>query len=135
MIKTEIKPEPLDFDFKNFFERFKEVYNTLKKDLGWEREFEEFIKDIKNLEEDINDCESSVLDYEYCVKLSMYYMYLKVKSACEFFLQGIDDLYHKMGKPEVWRMNKDELVDACEDYVKEKFKIAFKDVLEKGDNQ
>ena len=53
-----------------------------------------------------------------------------LKLACEFFLQGIDDLYHKMGKPEVWRMNKDELVDACEDYVKKKFKLVFKDVLD-----
>jgi len=125
-----MKPEPLDFDFKNFFERFKEVYNTLKKDLGWEREFEEFIKDIKNLEEDIDEIESSAFDYEYAVKLGMCYMYQKIKSACIYFLQGIDDLYHKMGKPEVWRMNKDELVDACEDYVKKKFKLVFKAMLD-----
>jgi len=57
-----------------------------------------------------------------------------IKSACEFFLQEIDDLYHKIGKPEVWRMNNDELVDACEDYVKEKFKLAFKDAFS-GDKE
>ena len=135
-----MNPEPLDFDFKNFFERFKEVYNTLKKDLGWEREFEEFIKDIKNLEEDINDCESSVLDYEYCVKLSMYYMYLKVKSACEFYLKYKNRAKKFITDFPEYAENIVLIVDVYTDgkrmvdYNEWLFKLAFKDVFE-GDEQ
>ena len=145
-----MNPEPLDFNFKNFFERFKEVYNTLKKDLGWERKFGEFIKDIKNLEEDIDDCESSVLDYEYCVKLGMYYMYLKVKSACEFYLKYMDkpkllkkeNIKCEYSKKvvEISQLPSGEWVVFFEDgdflgYNEWLFKLAFKDVFEdnKGD--
>ena len=56
-----------------------------------------------------------------------------IKSACEWFLSKIDDLYHQLEKGVVWGLNNDELCDMIEDYVKEKFKLAFKDVLDGGD--
>jgi len=53
-----------------------------------------------------------------------------IRSACEWFLEQVNDLYHKLGKVKVWNASNDEVYDMCEDYIKKVFKLAFKDIFE-----
>jgi len=114
-------PEPLNLDFKKFFERFREVYNILR------------IQDL-------------ALDYEYAIKLGMYYMYRKIKSACEFYLRYKDNpklliSEHKEYYDDVvgnfFRSFNSKTLEEYYDidkYNEWLFKLAFNDVLNGGEN-
>lgn len=40
--------------------------------------------------------------------------------------EEVFDLYHKVGKTRVWRMNNDEVCDMCETYILQKIKEIWK---------
>lgn len=53
------------------------------------------------------------------------YHKINVDRAVEKLKQEIDDLYHKIGKTEVWRAGNDVVCDMCEEFVKEKIDEVF----------
>lgn len=41
------------------------------------------------------------------------------------------DLYHKLGKVEVWKASNDEVCDMCEEFVHKKINEIFSDIIKK----
>ena len=125
-----MKPEPLNLNFKKIYREFRKVYNVMKEDMGWEVPFEEYVKDIRSLKEDIEEVESCSLSEEYAVKLSMFYCLIRVKSAVEWLKEEVkpSKYYKKQREGKI-------LSDLTYyGYVMEIINEAFKDVLEDGKN-
>jgi hypothetical protein len=42
-----------------------------------------------------------------------------------WFEQETSDVYHSLGKPNVWRWSNDEVCDKTEEFIKKKFRLVF----------
>ena len=86
---NELKPLNLKNTEEEIRKQFKVVFEQMKKEMNWNTNFEDFIKDERKIKEDVEEIRSTEIDYEYSLLLGMWYMLIKVKQRVKSAVQGL----------------------------------------------